>query len=629
VIADLFREAVRELGLEGRGAVERAVELLGGPGVVVLRAPTGYGKSFASVALGYALYRAYKEGSWRELGGISKAIHVLPMASIVEDLYRRALERLLRQEEPWRALDCNDRPARRTLRDLEADFGGKFGERWVGCQAWSLESDFRDPLFIYSTLVYATFDSFVLNLFKVTPLPRRRAPYEAARSAVMRALVLLDEAHLLAEPGGGAREGATRELTALRAALTALADLKAPVLVMTATIPDSLVRLIAPGARVVTALNKECGREGDDVVKDYEPRGEVHARLEEGVDYVGLAKSYTGLKLFVFNTVRRAVRAYEELRRHFDAVLLHGRLSLGDRSNAVERLGELQRCGGVVVATQVVEAGVNLDAQLLVTDVAPLPSLIQRMGRAARERVSSADVYIVSDGEALEDAKRVYGERDVEITLELLRGRAGPGKSIDVNWRDPCPDDGDSYAALLDKYGGAVYGAERPPFDGELLTALTALSSLAIMHRRDAERHLERFCGFVRDSAAVPVVVSLDCLKRGRWRDCIVLLSLDHLRRKRNGAPLYGEVLERRGGKFQAVVQGEIGGKCEDVGGGLHLCGVELDLENLARACRQLLRLESGAVASIGGGVGRIAVVGLLAREGSYISGIGFRADYG
>jgi CRISPR-associated endonuclease/helicase Cas3 len=646
VISELFRKALHDLRLEGRDAVERAVELLDGvvssgePRQIVLRAPTGYGKSLASAVLGCAVYAAYKGSGWEGLGGVSKVVHALPMASIVEDLYRRALATLA-GIGPERARECQ-------LRDLERAFECKYGERWVGYQAWSIDADFRDPLFIHSALVYTTFDSLALNLYKVTPLTTRMAPYEAARAAIMRSVVVLDEAHLLAEPGGGERGKAAKELTALRAVVTSLADLGVPAVIMTATVPGSLIRLVAPHARVVTALAEGCRyrpAEGEEVTHDYKPRGVVNARLvERGVDYASLAETHRGggLKLFVFNTVRRAVSAYLKLKERFggeSVVLLHGRLSLGDRNAAVERLGELQKRGGIVVATQVVEAGVELDAELLVTDIAPLPSLIQRVGRAARREVRQADVHIVSDGEALDGARRVYGGAEVETTLKLLKERAGPGGALDVDWRDPCPESERGYARLLEKYGEGVYSGE--PFDTDLLTALTALNSLATMHREDAERLLERFCGFVRDAAAVPVIVSRECLERAESRErveeggvraCLVMLSLDYLLRRRDGRPLYEAVLDWEGGRVRVAVRGGVSkDACEPVGGGgVYICSVELrlDPERPERSCRQILRLESKVAATVGGEKERVAVLGLLAREGAYVGGQGFRADY-
>jgi hypothetical protein len=62
----------------------------------------------------------------------------------------------------------------------------------------------------------------------------------------------------------------------------------------------------------------------------------------------------------------------------------------------------------------------------------------------------------------------------------------------------------------------------------------------------------------------------------------------------------------------------------------VYICSVELRLDpgNPARACRQVLRLESKVAATVGGEKERVAVLGLLARDDAYVEGQGFRADY-
>jgi CRISPR-associated endonuclease/helicase Cas3 len=51
--------------------------------------------------------------------------------------------------------------------------------------------------------------------------------------------------------------------------------------------------------------------------------------------------------------------------------------------------------GRIVVATQVVEAGVDISARTLITELAPWPSLVQRFGRAARYEGESGSVAVV------------------------------------------------------------------------------------------------------------------------------------------------------------------------------------------------------------------------------------------
>ena len=89
--------------------------------------------------------------------------------------------------------------------------------------------------------------------------------------------------------------------------------------------------------------------------------------------------------LAVLNTVRRAqdvFRALKKLKTSPAATLLHSRLRPMDRRRA--ELALAPEYEGILVTTQVVEAGIDLSARVLLTDLAPWPSLVQRFGRCNR-----------------------------------------------------------------------------------------------------------------------------------------------------------------------------------------------------------------------------------------------------
>jgi CRISPR-associated endonuclease/helicase Cas3 len=67
-------------------------------------------------------------------------------------------------------------------------------------------------------------------------------------------------------------------------------------------------------------------------------------------------------------------------------VLLHSRFRPPDRARQQDRLKDRldAKVGQIVVATQVVEAGVDLSSAILWTEIAPLPSIVQRLGRLNR-----------------------------------------------------------------------------------------------------------------------------------------------------------------------------------------------------------------------------------------------------
>ena len=87
----------------------------------------------------------------------------------------------------------------------------------------------------------------------------------------------------------------------------------------------------------------------------------------------------------------RAIGTVEALRsRGVDAMLHHARFALCDRlaneNRVLERFGKggTGRAGGVVVGTQVLEQSLDVDFDVMVSDLAPMGALVQRAGRLWR-----------------------------------------------------------------------------------------------------------------------------------------------------------------------------------------------------------------------------------------------------
>lgn len=113
--------------------------------------------------------------------------------------------------------------------------------------------------------------------------------------------------------------------------------------------------------------------------------------------HLALKRGAQGPTLVVLNRVARAVEVYDELNKlcakgkllhGTDLQLVHSRFRPADRAGWREAFLNRAACAPgtdrIIVATQVVEAGVDMSAALLITDLAPWPSLVQRFGRAAR-----------------------------------------------------------------------------------------------------------------------------------------------------------------------------------------------------------------------------------------------------
>ena len=96
----------------------------------------------------------------------------------------------------------------------------------------------------------------------------------------------------------------------------------------------------------------------------------------------------------IVNTVKRAQTFAEEIRNqtHAKVLLYHAQFIFPDRTLKEQALlktvgkdssAEVRR-GTVVVGTQVLEQSLDIDFDLLITDICPMDLLLQRIGRLHR-----------------------------------------------------------------------------------------------------------------------------------------------------------------------------------------------------------------------------------------------------
>src|SRR6202050_5525657 len=104
------------------------------------------------------------------------------------------------------------------------------------------------------------------------------------------------------------------------------------------------------------------------------------------------------LTLAVMNTVTAARKVFAALPAgDAQRTLVHSRYRGREREVLAKNVAANPGAGGhIVVATQVVEAGLDLNAAVLVTEAAPWPSIVQRAGRCNRTgRISGAKLWWV------------------------------------------------------------------------------------------------------------------------------------------------------------------------------------------------------------------------------------------
>jgi CRISPR-associated endonuclease/helicase Cas3 len=134
------------------------------------------------------------------------------------------------------------------------------------------------------------------------------------------------------------------------------------------------------------------------------------------------------LTLVVLNRVSRAREVFEALTGGENPLyarervgLIHSRFRPTDRERHARLL--FDQGDRIVVATQAVEAGVDVSARLLITELAPWPSLVQRIGRCNR-RAESPDagvLWVDIEPDAKDDLLLPYSREDLDQARAAIR----------------------------------------------------------------------------------------------------------------------------------------------------------------------------------------------------------------
>jgi CRISPR-associated endonuclease/helicase Cas3 len=169
-----------------------------------------------------------------------------------------------------------------------------------------------------------------------------------------------------------------------------------PILLMTASLPEKRLKL----------LRNVVARRGAELVEIGGPSElETLPRYHRGPDFDGVElidevatelrrTDRPGKVLWVCNTVNRAMDAADRCRAvGLEPLIYHSRFRYEDRIRQHGRVIDRFRSDTIpalAICTQVAEMSLDLSATLLVSDLAPISALIQRLGRLNRRAYSSS-----------------------------------------------------------------------------------------------------------------------------------------------------------------------------------------------------------------------------------------------
>lgn len=379
--------------------LQEAVADLPGP-VVVLEAETGAGKTEAAL---WRFARLFADG---QVDGLYFALPTRVAATAMHARIQSACDRLLGpgRLEVVRALPGNVAAGGAGMRLLP-----EFGVQWTDDPdearkraRWAAEGPKR---FLAAPVAVGTIDQALLGTVRVKHAQMRSF-------CLSRSLLVVDEVHASDTYMGSLLEALLQQHVAaggeallLSATLGAAARSR---LLAPASRRPSIPPLDAAIAMPYPALAR--GGKDEEEMRSAVGRGHeksVDVEAVEAIDSprhvaeLAISAARNGAKvLIVRNLVRDAVATLSAIEALAPAhailfrvdglgTLHHGRFSAGDRrllDRAVEACIGRERPDGplILVGTQTLEQSLDIDADLLVTDLAPIDVLLQRIGRLHR-----------------------------------------------------------------------------------------------------------------------------------------------------------------------------------------------------------------------------------------------------
>ena len=452
-------------------AVEKAEE----EKILVIEAPTGYGKSVISQTIAL---KSLNEGL--------KCIIAFPLRTLLEDQlhkFRALIEKLGFDKE-------------------------NVGARYM---------HYPESRYLIKPVTLTTIDTLSLTLFGIAPedlevalqyydgtLTGSMGHYLFSRAMVFLSDVVLDEVHLLADT--------TKSLNFLVAFIWIIASQGGRAIFMSATIPKALenilkreceevgLRLTRFSEKIDDRFLEERRRKKYEITINELSGGSAYDKFEKILGWIKEGRRELFRKaIVVFNTVPEAIEFYKKAKADLDLphdkiLLLHSRFAADDREAKITKINTLKESDEyLIISTQVIEAGVDISSNLLISDLAPASTLIQRLGRFLRyEGENEGRLYLWYEKEEGKKYKGVYELDLLKKTLDFLSKK-------DVRFHDP-----ESYQPLLDN----VYDNTSFRLDPYYIRKLISIPNILETPHEAIKVFIQQEGSFVREDTIVPVIPS-------------------------------------------------------------------------------------------------------------------------
>ena len=344
----------------------RVAELLLSGKNVILSVPTGAGKTWASV-IPFLYAKQYNRTDFPQ-----KMIYSLPLRTLANSIYTD-IETTLNKE--------NTQSLYPKLSKLMSIQTGEYSD---------------DPYF-EKEIIFSTIDQTLSN-FLCFPLPLSQRQANINAGSLIGSYLVFDEFHLL-DP---------KLSMATSIGMIRLLKKLCRVCIMTATLTDDYIRFIKNelGFEVVSINDFP-----EDIVKINSLRPATGKSIKKSVSVCSDKKinaqdildKHKNKTIVICNRVETSQNLYLELEKtkakDIKLLCIHSRYFDSDRKKQEQLIKEYfgknnTKRNAILIATQVIEAGMDISCDIMHTEISPINSFLQRAGRCARFENEYGDIFI-------------------------------------------------------------------------------------------------------------------------------------------------------------------------------------------------------------------------------------------
>jgi len=474
-------------------------DFLSGPTLSIIEAPTGEGKTEAALALAHRIGR---------VTGVDDMYYALPTTATSNQMFGRLQEHLKNRLRLSSLIKLVHGQSYLVEDDLRAEFPASMIEPLENGEATHEES--VESLSWFNSKKRALLAPFGVGTIDQAELAVLNVKHVGLRMAgLVGKVLIIDEVHAYD----------TYMTTIIERLLRWLSSMNTSVILLSATLPISRRKRLAeayckglvldeqsnnayPNLLVVKNrnLNERTTWMPNNEIKVWQPGRIIQTSTlhfaDDDEQVLEKAKWLIsqivngGCACWITNTVKRSQRIFkalvklrEEMFLDFELDLLHSQFPLSirqDKELALKdkygRKGDKRPKYGIVIGTQVLEQSLDLDFDLMVSDLAPIDLLLQRAGRLHRHERNNRPVEqgkprlfinfeVNSEGKLKRgNDRRIYDEYIIRKTHQILTERASQSLPITL------PED---YRILIE----AVYSETSPEQHDPLYEAWSDLQS--------------------------------------------------------------------------------------------------------------------------------------------------------